>query len=204
MWDWIELLGPGLEIIGDLLFPAPYGKRKRKKDRGDFMSVVEFKDLPDSSRVWVFGSDRTLDDAKAKILMKEVDAFLQQWKAHGAELTVGRDWRYDRFLTVAVDQSTAGASGCSIDGLFRALKSLEPKLGGSLVNSGLIFYTDEGGSVQSVNRERFGWLGAQGKVGPGTRVFDPTVTSLLEWRSRFVLDLKDSWHAKLVKQNQPA
>ncbi len=91
------------------------------------MSVVQIEDLPDSSRTWVFGSDRTLDAGQSKTLMAEVDPFLQQWKAHGAELTVGRSWRYGRFLTVAVDQSTAGASGCSIDGLFRALKSLEPR-----------------------------------------------------------------------------
>ncbi|HEY3133791.1 MAG TPA: hypothetical protein VGJ47_04110 [Gemmatimonadaceae bacterium] len=168
------------------------------------MAVVQIEDLPDSSRTWVFGSDRTLDAEKSKILMKEVDAFLHQWKAHGEELTTGRDWRYGRFLMVAVDQSSAGASGCSIDGLFRALKSLEPKLGASLVTSGLIFYCDEDGAVQSVTRERFGALGAQGKIGPQTRVFDPTVTSLGEWRARFVLDLKDSWHFKLIKQNQPA
>lgn len=168
------------------------------------MSVVEIENLPDSSRTWVFGSDRTLDAVQAKALFAEVDPFLQQWKAHGNELRVARDWSYGRFLTVAVDQSTAGASGCSIDGLFRALKSLQPKLGASLVNSGLIFYRDENGVVQSVDRDRFTALGAEGKVGAQTRVFDPTVTSLGEWRARFVLDLKDSWHARLIKQNQPA
>jgi len=122
------------------------------------MSVIQIEDLPNSSRAWVFGSDRTLDQVKSKILMREVDAFLHQWRAHGAELTSGSDWRYGRFLTVAVYQSTAGASGCSIDGLFRALKSLEPKLGASLVTSGLIFYCDEDGAVQSVTRERFAAL----------------------------------------------
>ena len=167
------------------------------------MAVVDMKDLPDSSRTWVFGSDRTLDPAQSKTLMSAVDPFLQQWKAHGAELTVGRDWKHGRFLIVAVDHSTAGASGCSIDGLFRALKSLEPKLGASLVTSGLIFYCDDKGEVQSVDREQFAALGADGKIGPTTRVFDPTVTTLGEWRARFELALKDSWHARLIKQNQP-
>jgi hypothetical protein len=202
MIEWLGDLLDVLFIVGDVLTPG--GGRKKQARRGHYMSVVEFEGLPDSSRTWVFGSDRALDAAKSKILMKEVDGFLQQWKAHGAELTVGRDWRYDRFLTVAVDQSTAGASGCSIDGLFRTLKSLEPKLGASMVTSGLIFYCDGNGKVQSANRERFAALGAQGKIGPHTRVFDPTVTSLAEWRARFVLALKDSWHARLVKQNQPA
>lgn len=168
------------------------------------MSVVEFKDLPDDSRVWVFGSDRTLDASQSKTLMTDVDPFLQQWKAHGDELTVGRDWRDGRFLTVAVDQSTAGASGCSIDGLFRSLKALQPKLGASMVTSGLIFYRDPKGAVQSVSRDEFTSLAAAGAIGPETRVFDPTVTTLGEWRARFESDLKNSWHARLAKQNQPA
>src|SRR2546423_2755472 len=201
----VEWLGDLLDLLGIFGDGLPFGGDKKKKEqRNRFMAVVQIEDLPDSSRTWVFGSERTLDEAKSKILMKEVDAFLHQWKAHGAELTVGRNWRYGRFLTVAVDQSTAGASGCSIDGLFRALKSLEPKLGASLVTSGLIFYCDENSEVQSVSRERFAALGAEGKIGPHTRVFDPTVESLAEWRARFVLDLKDSWHARLIKQNQPA
>lgn len=167
------------------------------------MSVVQFEDLPDHSRVWVFASDRALDADQAKTLMSTVDPFLQQWKAHGAELTVGRDWRAGRFLTIAVDQTTAGASGCSIDGLFRALKSLEPKLGASMVTSGLIFYKDSNGVVQSVDRDKFAELGASGQIGPDTLVFDTTVTSLAEWRARFELALRDSWHAKLARQKQP-
>ena len=168
------------------------------------MPLVPIQKLPDDSRTWVFGADHTLSEKQSQELISEVDRFLVSWNAHGAPLSVGRDLKYGRFLTVAVDQSTAGASGCSIDGLFRTLKSLEPKLGASLVTSGLIFYCDETGEVRSVDREEFAALGAQGRISARTRVFDPTVTSLGEWRARFQLDLKDSWHAKLIKQNQPA
>src|SRR5438876_7183252 len=145
-----------------------------------FMSVIQFEDLPNSSRAWVFGSDRTLDPAQSKIVMNEVDAFMHQWKAHGAELTSGRDWRYGRFLTVAVDQSTAGASGCSIDGLFRILKSLEPRIGSSLVGSSRVFFRDSAGAVRSASREEFAKLGRTGEVTQETPVFDPSVTSLGE------------------------
>jgi hypothetical protein len=201
MVQWLDDIFGLLETVAHAFFG---GRRKEKTTEDWYMAVVPFEDLPDSSRAWVFGSDRTLDEAKSTILMTEVDRFLHQWKAHGSELTVGRSWKCGRFLTVAVDQSAAGASGCSIDGLFRALKSLEPKLGASMVTSGLIFYRDANGQVQSVDRDEFAALGAAGKIGAHTHVFDPTVTSLLEWRARFELDLNDSWHSKLVKQNQPA
>jgi hypothetical protein len=168
------------------------------------MPMVPFEQLPDDSRAWVFGADHTLTEQQSQQLLEEVDRFLATWTAHGSPLTVGRDWRYDRFLTIAVDQSTAGASGCSIDGLFRTLKAIEPKLDASLVKGGLIFFRDETGAVQSVDREKFSDLGAKGKIRSETTAFDPTVTSLGEWRARFELPLRDSWHAKLIRQKQPA
>jgi hypothetical protein len=170
----------------------------------DEMPLTQIEDLPDASRVWVFGADRELDEGAADLLLRDVDKFLAQWHAHGAPLTAARDWRDKRFLTVAVDQSTAGASGCSIDGLYRSLKSLEPRLGASLVTSGLVFYRDAKAHVQSVDRERFAMLGAEQKVQSRTRVFDPTVTTLGEWRARFELNAEDSWHSKLLGKKQPA
>jgi hypothetical protein len=168
------------------------------------MPLVRIDELPDSARTWVFGSDRTLDERASEILLREVDRFLSTWNAHGAPLTVGRDWKHGRFLTVAVDQSTAGASGCSIDGLFRALKAVGPELGASLVTSGLVFYRDEKGQVQSVDRERFTSLSADGAIQPDTQVFDPTVTTLGEWRARFELEAGQSWHAGLLNEKQHA
>ncbi|MFL5637894.1 MAG: hypothetical protein ACJ78M_00840 [Gemmatimonadaceae bacterium] len=168
------------------------------------MPLVTIEDLPDSAKTWVFGADHTLDQSETDFLLREVDHFLAQWHAHGEPLTVGRSFKYGRFLTIAVDQSTAGASGCSIDGLYRTLKGLEPRVGRSLVTSGLIFYRDNKGQVQSVDREGFAALGEEGKIAADTTVFDPTVTSLGEWRARFELKLGDSWHAKLLRKKQPA
>ncbi|MDQ6768537.1 MAG: hypothetical protein M3Z54_00930 [Gemmatimonadota bacterium] len=168
------------------------------------MPLVQIEKLPDTARAWVFGADRNLDESATDFLLSEVDRFLSQWRAHGYPLTVGRDWRYGRFLTVAVDQSTAGASGCSIDGLYRSLKGLESKLGASLVTSGLVFYRDAKAKIQSVERDRFTALSAEGKIQPDTGVFDPTVTTLGEWRARFELQAGQSWHAGLLHDKQHA
>jgi hypothetical protein len=168
------------------------------------MPLIEIEALPNNARTWVFGADKTLEAPASTILLNEVDGFLSRWNAHGAPLTVGRDWKYGRFLTVAVDQSTAGASGCSIDGLFRSLKALEPRLGASLVTSGLVFYRETNGAIRSVDRDTFSNLSSKGNIQPGTHVFDPTVTTLGEWRARFELEAAQSWHSGLLDDKQPA
>lgn len=202
MSAWADILIDAAELIAHLFSRGDDDARWRNKLEGSDMPLVQIEDLPDDSRVWVFGADNDLGEGAADLMLREVDRFLADWHAHGAPLTSARDWRYKRFLTIAVDQSTAGASGCSIDGLFRSLKALQPRLGASLVTSGLVFYRDKKGRIQSVDREGFTALGDE--ITPKTKVFDPTVTTLGEWRARFELNAEDSWHARLIGQKQPA
>ena len=162
------------------------------------MLANKFEELPDTARVWVYGVDREIDDNGQAALLSEVDAYLRDWTAHGVPLSTARDWRENRFLTIAVDQEQAGASGCSIDGLFRALKGLEKEIGAGIVTSGLIFFRGRDGTIRSVSRDEFTELGAAGEVDGDTEVFDPSVITLGEWRARFTSRAADSWHASLL------
>ncbi|MDB4917311.1 MAG: hypothetical protein JWM95_4955 [Gemmatimonadetes bacterium] len=157
------------------------------------MPVVPFETLPDVARVWVFGSDKPLSDEGAGVLLEGVDEHLEGWKAHGAPLTVAREWRDGRFLVVAVDQSTAGASGCSIDGLFRVLQQLERRVGANLVGGGRVFYRDNHGVVQCVSRAEIAGLARDGAITEDTVVFDTSLTDLGTWRTCFERPAKECW-----------
>ncbi len=162
------------------------------------MPISTFDSLPDSSRVWVYGSEPALNVNDASSMLREVDSFLDGWKAHGVPLHSASDWADDRFLTIAVDQEREGASGCSIDGLFRTLKALEAKVGGQIVTSGLIYYRGKGGKIRAVSRDEFTKLSESGEIDSDTEVFDLSVTTLGEWRSRFRSRARDSWHSSLM------
>lgn len=164
------------------------------------MPITNFESLPDSARVWVYGSDRDLDEKAAKRLLAETDGFLAQWQAHGVDLTSARDWSDDRFLTIAVDQEQEGASGCSIDVLFRALKALDQELGTRLVTSGLVYFRGRDGKIRAVTRGEFTEGSSKGEVDGDTQVFDLSVTTLGEWRGRFRSRASDSWHASLMSE----
>ena len=165
------------------------------------MPITDFASLPDSSRAWVYGADKPLDSGATELLLEETDRFLTGWKAHGIPLHSARDWSDDRFLTVAVDQEREGASGCSIDVLFRTLKGLENQLGAKLVTSGLVYFRGKDGDIRAVSRDEFSDLAAKGEVDGKTEVFDLTVTTLGEWRSRFRSLAEDSWHAALMPES---
>ena len=164
------------------------------------MPRVSFDLLPNDARVWVFGAASDLAPPKSERLLGAVDDFLAQWNAHGSPLRCGREWRDGRFLAIGVDQSTAGASGCSIDGLFRTLARLEPELGTSLLGGGRVYYRDAEGRVRATTRVTFNQLARDGHVGAETPVFDTSVTTAGAWREQFERPARESWHAELIER----
>jgi len=157
--------------------------------------------LPDSARLWVFAAERPLTPAEREALLADVDTFLDQWAAHGVPLTCARDWRYDQFLLVAVDEAAAGASGCSIDALTRLLKEHERRLGIALLDNGPVTYRD-GDGIARLPRVRFAQLAESGAMGPDTTVFDNTVATVGALRAgRWEAAARHTWHGRAFFRN---
>jgi hypothetical protein len=162
------------------------------------MPLTSFDKLPDDARVWIFGAAAPVDDIDSAKLLAAVDAFLVQWKAHGHPLTSARDWRDERFLAIGVDQHTEGASGCSIDGLYRTLREVEQAVGSSLVAGGLVFFRGPGDLVCALARDDFEALAKRGGADGTTSVFDTTITTAGDYRARFERPASESWHRALL------
>jgi hypothetical protein len=160
------------------------------------MPVVEFDAMPANARVWIFAADRQLSNGERDRLLERVDGFLAQWKAHGAPLTAARDWRYEQFLFVGVDEAAAGVSGCSIDALVNGLKALEADLDTRLIDHSPVLYRDNG-EILRVSRGDFAELAQAGAVTPQTTVFNNTLTSMGQVRDgKWEGPAADSWHGQ--------
>ncbi|MBM3907997.1 MAG: hypothetical protein FJ363_07950 [Gemmatimonadetes bacterium] len=162
------------------------------------MPVISFDELPADGQLWLFGAAAPIDDVDERRVLATVDGFLKTWQAHGHPLYAARDWRDGRFLAVGVDVSREGASGCSIDGLHRALKTIEAGIGTTLLDRSLVFFRDAEGLVHAVSRDDFAQLAREGHVGADTPVMDLSITDAASYRSRFERRAGDSWHASLI------
>jgi hypothetical protein len=154
--------------------------------------------LPNSARLWVFGASRPLAPGEEARLLAEVDGFLEGWKAHGHPLAAARDWRYGRFLLVAVDDRVTPPSGCSIDALVRRLKGLEEEFDVDLVGSAPIWFRD-GDEIRRVSRPDFKALARDGEVDAETVVFDLSLTRLDALRAgKWETRAAESWHRRYL------
>jgi hypothetical protein len=163
------------------------------------MSLIPFDALSDEARLWCFGASRTLDATQTVRLFDSMRSFLAEWTAHRQDLLAGFAWMHERFLLVGVDESGAGASGCSIDALTGHLRNLGAELGLDLLDSMPVWFRDPAGDIRMVSRADFSDLAVQGEVSAHTPVFDLTLTRLGDVRAGGLETAAGSaWHRSLV------
>lgn len=160
------------------------------------MPLVDFDQMPAHARLWIFAAERPLDSAERDRLLLDVDSFLETWRAHGVPLTAARDWQYDRFLFVSVDEAAAGVSGCSIDALIRDIRALEKELQTTLFDNTPVVFRD-GADIRRVTRDAFAEMAKTGSVSLETAVFNNTLTNVGQLQSgEWEVPASKSWHAQ--------
>jgi hypothetical protein len=150
------------------------------------------------SRVWIYQSDRELYDEQVKELQEILNNFTAEWTAHNHQLKAKAEIRYNRFLILVVDESQAGASGCSIDKSVNFMKKIEQQFGIHLFDRFNLAYR-EGEKVLSTPRHHFEELLKSGKINTDTIVFNNLVQDLQQLETKWEVPFKNSWHAQLFR-----
>jgi hypothetical protein len=109
--------------------------------------IAHLPDYSPDSRVWVYVCDRNLSDEEANTVQQELDAFCRNWTAHNQALLATAEVFENQFVFLMVDETRAGASGCSIDKSVHFLENLGDAL-----------------TVDFFERMRFAWVGDNGRL----------------------------------------
>jgi hypothetical protein len=150
----------------------------------------------ENSRVWIYQSDKELTDAQVIQLQVQLDNFTTGWTAHNSQLKAKAEVRYNRFIVLIVDESQAGASGCSIDKSVHFMHNIEQQFGINLFDRFNLAYRN-GNQVLSVPRDAFETLLKNGTITNNTIVFNNLAKDLTELENNWEIPFKDSWHARL-------
>lgn len=150
------------------------------------------------SRIWIYGADRALTPSETRQARERAQKFVASWISHQRQLRAAADMLHHRFLVLAVDETQAEASGCSIDGSVHFVQQLGAELGVDFFNRMQFSYRDAAGKIHTVPREEFKALYKKGDITNESIVFDPLVKELGELRQIFERPLADSWHSRMV------
>ncbi len=152
---------------------------------------------PDS-RVWVYTSNRSLTSDEAASAQKNLYVFCQQWTAHNQALKASAEVFEDQLLILMVDETQAGASGCSIDKSVRFLEQLGAAIGVDFFDRMRFGWVDETGQMRFANRTEFAALVSEGKITADTLVADTMVQTKAQLAEKWLVPFGKSWHKRLV------
>lgn len=159
--------------------------------------IVDFKDLPDSSRVWVFQANRSFSEDELEQIQPKILAFLKDWTAHGQALQAAFEIRYNRFIVLGLDESQASASGCSIDKSVHFIQSLEKEYNVDLLDKMNVSFKS-GEFVAHKPLLDFKKMVKQKAVSPQTIVFNNLVNTKAEYKELWEVPITESWHNRLL------
>ncbi|GAA4271921.1 ABC transporter ATPase [Aquimarina gracilis] len=159
--------------------------------------LVDFNDLPETSRVWIYQANRSFSLEELEEIKQELDQFITQWTAHGADLKAGYDIKYKRFITIGLDQGVNAASGCSIDASVHFIQELEKTYDVDLMDKMNVSFK-QGEFVAYKSLTDFKKMAKNRSVSPNTIVFNNLVTNIAEYRTNWEVPAKDSWHNRFL------
>ena len=159
--------------------------------------LIEFNDLPDTSRIWIYQAGRSLTESEISEIKLKLETFLEQWTVHGSTLEASYEIRYKRFIVIALNQELQAASGCSIDASVNFIQQLEKEYNIELLDKMNVSYR-QGDFIAYKPLVDFKKMAKQNAVSQNTIVFNNLVTNKYEYLNYWEVPARDSWHARFV------
>jgi len=155
--------------------------------------LVPFETLPEDARIWIYQSNRSLNEVEQSSISATLDEFLDQWKAHGQDLVSGFQISYSRFIVIGLDTEQAAASGCSIDAQVHLIQSLEKEYDITLLDRMNVSFKS-GAFIAYKPLKEFKKMVKDKSVTGDTIVFNNLVNTKIEFETAWEVPAKDSWH----------
>ena len=158
---------------------------------------VSFDQLPDSSRIWVYQASRKLSASEIAMMEETLKDLCNSWKAHGAELHTSFSIQYSQFILLGVDESMAGASGCSIDGSVRQLKEIQSHIGIDLFDRTQVAFLS-GETVEVVKMTDLKNHFLSGRLNGASLLFNNAISQKGDLKKNWLIPVEKSWLVKYL------
>lgn len=168
--------------------------------------IRELIALENDAKVWIYQSSRPLTDEEVVDARRHLHHFMEQWTSHNNELMTYGNIFHHRFLALFVDETLAGASGCSIDKSVEFVRQLgahlEVDFFDRMTYTYLILDEENGEEIKHVKQVHHTEINdayRNGQINDDTLFFDHLVKNKAQFLDAWIKPLKDSWHKRFIK-----
>lgn len=151
--------------------------------------------LADTSRVWIYQSNRLFSMQEALQIESELNEFTSGWTSHGTPVPAAGYLFFGQFIVLIADETEAAVSGCSTDKSVHFIQSLEQEYGVQLMDRTTLAFVVKD-RLQLLPLPQLNYAIEHGYVGPATLYFNNLVSSLGELKKDWIIPAGRSWLAK--------
>jgi len=159
--------------------------------------IVDFKTMPDDSRIWIYQSIRDFNESEIGVINDKTISFLDNWQAHGKDLECSYSIIDKRFIIIAVNESVNPIGGCSIDFSLQLIKDISNTIGIDLLNR-LVVNLKIDNRLESLSLSDLKNKIKDGGFSPETIIFNTAINSKSELLNNFEIEVKSSWLSKFI------
>lgn len=156
---------------------------------------VSFDQLPPTARIWIYQANRPLASEEIIPVLPALAQFAEEWTSHGRTLLASAEFLHRQFLVLGLDESVAGASGCSIDASVRFVRELENRLGVELLEKSRLAFLNDG-EVWLLENRNLRAAVADGRLTADTFYFDNTLLTKDELEAKWPAPAGQTWLAR--------
>lgn len=160
-------------------------------------NLANANDFAPESRVWVYTASRPLSDAEVRQAQDLLSQFVRQWTAHDRALKAAAEIFERQFVILMVDETQAGASGCSIDKSVHFLETLGQQLGVDLFER-MRFAWVQGQTLEFADRTKLNANVQNAVIQDHTLMVNTLVQSKKDLQQQWLVPFAQSWHRRLV------
>ncbi|PHQ56743.1 MAG: ABC transporter ATPase [Lutibacter sp.] len=160
--------------------------------------IVNFKQIPGEAKLWIFPSSRKFYPQEIVELKERITAFLTEWDDQEIVIKCSYSLKYDRFIVITVDDSKNSLSLQAHDLLITFIQELENIFDLILMDKINVCYK-QGEYVQYKDLKDFKKMIKAKGVSQKTIVFNNMITSKLELKYDWEINIMDSWLGRFMK-----
>jgi len=161
------------------------------------MPFIPFSEMPAHSRLWIYQTDRLLNEVEIQQVTTQIQQFVNQWTSHQNALRASGEFLHGYFLILAVDEQSAGASGCSIDKSVAFVQSLEKQLAVDFFNRWNFIFA-KNNQLHLADKTTFADLYQNAEIDANTLVFNNLIAKKADLETNWQVPIAKSWHARFV------
>jgi len=159
--------------------------------------AAQLPDFSPESKVWMYTAGRMLTENECAQVQHALNHFTQRWTAHNEALKAYGEVFGNRVLMLMVDETQAGASGCSIDKSVHFLEHLGEELGIDFFERMTFGFLDAHGDLHFADREACSALRDSGQITDNTLMLNSLADKKKTLADQLFIPYKDSWHKRV-------